>query len=1039
MGPTVTQVPVKQTPAPPSPPPPPRKDVDPAVRQPDLHQGKTEVPPPERYVVHEVEQGETLTEVSRRYQTTVPLLQAANPQLSGPDQLEIGQKINVPLGADYGREPTPDVVEPGQTLAELAREHPGVNVQDIAGANRHRIPNPDRIRVGQQLWVPAERPATPLEQKVQGTDDAAAELERAQKAYDALPSGTNGGVRTEVYQGVQHATDKLKTAVQGELDERVKGALPSGTKPTEDDYQRAGQQIKERYQSDPLATQRLEGALTSLAGDRFRASPAGQAQTLIQQARGAGDVPKQVAELNQRLKGAPPEVRDAVLNGEGGKKFFQDAAAWATEPLAGGSASQADEKAREEFNAAGQQAPGAVTMERLEQLTQGVDPALAAQLTGEAIPTLEKYVNDYRAEVSGQPLGQAGMANLLKVLDRGADTPAGQANLDKVAQLGLYTRDAIRLHVSGGGSPAYAVALAKHAKVDAATVLQEAYDGAAGYCAQIADTAKAYSAHVDELGWLVQNHGGAMTPEQLQQAIADYTKEKGPDWDAKGKEFQNTLAAQGETLQKQLLALQQLPAGTPGREEALTAALNDPASSLALNTAWEKNPELLKGVQGDRLLAFFADPTVKGSAKLLDTGRKLLTDLTTQFVKRNVLSELETFNPNDPASVQKTRDAVSKLRNSNLAQLLGVSTKEMDQATDALTKSMPSAGDSADDIARKMRTLNTELEAIGDQVEGRLGFDPADSKRGLKAFDKSTVSGQVLRGVGMLLGGVGMMASATAVVNDPSLKSWQADGRRPWHDAKGPGAGRGHGQAGRGFGAGQGGVLAGGPPAGRGHGRVRSVVCRRVRAERRLHQRGALRRRRRRGCDGRAVHRAGRLGGPGFGGHLGCRAGDLGRGERVAQTRARQRRRHLHALSAARRPDRARCPRTDRPERGRLQRGATAQPLRAAQGHEAGRPTATAEAGQLDQRHVGRPTGCTAQQPAPHGGRFRWRSFPPPADRRQRPIGSAGHCQPPMVHALWGPGAEVHRATGSTACGAADPDAGALKAAPRLGRGTMVG
>ena len=772
MGPTVTQVPAKQTPAPPPPPPPPRKDVDPAVRQPELHQGKTEVPPPERYVVHEVEQGETLTEVSRRYQTTVPLLEAANPQLSGPDQLEIGQKVNVPLGADYGREPTPDVVEPGQTLAELAREHPGVNVQDIAGANRHRIPNPDRIRVGQQLWVPAERPATPLEQKVQGTDDAAAELERAQKAYDALPSGTNGGVRTEVYQGVQHATDKLKTAVQGELDERVKGALPSGTKPTEDDYQRAGQKIKERYQSDPLATQRLEGALTSLAGDRFRASPAGQAQTLIQQARGAGDVPKQVAELNQRLKGAPPEVREAVLNSEGGKKFFQDAAAWATEPLAGGSASQADEKAREEFNGAGQQAPGALTMERLEQLTQGVDPALAAQLTGEAIPTLEKYVNDYRAEVSGQPLGQAGMANLLKVLDRGADTPAGQANLDKIAQLGLYTRDAIRLHVSGGGSPAYAVALAKHAKVDAATVLQEAYDGVAGYRAQIVDTAKAYSAHVDELGWLVQNHGGAMTPEQLQQAIADYTKEKGPDWDAKGKEFQNTLAAQGETLQKQLLALQQLPAGTPGREEALTAALNDPASSLALNTAWEKNPELLKGVQGDRLLAFFADPTVKGSAKLLDTGRKLLTDLTTQFVKRNVLNELETFNPNDPASVQKTRDAVSKLRNSNLAQLLGVSTKEMDQATDALTKSMPSAGDSADDIARKMRTLNTELEAIGDQVEGRLGFDPADSKRGLKAFDKSTVSGQVLRGVGMLLGGVGMMASATAVVNDPSLKSW---------------------------------------------------------------------------------------------------------------------------------------------------------------------------------------------------------------------------------------------------------------------------
>ena len=36
------------------------------------------------------------------------MLEAANPQLNNPDALEIGQKLNVPIGANYGTEPTPN-------------------------------------------------------------------------------------------------------------------------------------------------------------------------------------------------------------------------------------------------------------------------------------------------------------------------------------------------------------------------------------------------------------------------------------------------------------------------------------------------------------------------------------------------------------------------------------------------------------------------------------------------------------------------------------------------------------------------------------------------------------------------------------------------------------------------------------------------------------------------------------------------------------------------------------------------------------------
>ena len=772
MGLTVSATTRRQVAPPPPPPPPPRKEVDTAVRQPALHQDKTEVPPPERYVQHEVEQGESLTEVSRRYQTTVPMLEAANPQLAHPNQLEIGQKVNVPLGADYGREPTRDVVEPGQTLADMAREHPGVTAQDIARANRHEIPNADRVQAGQEVWVPADRPATPLEVKVQATDSGVTEVQRAQKAYDDLPADTSRAVRDEVYQGVQLAQDKLKTAVQGELDERVHAALPDGAKPAEADYLAAGNTLKERYQTDPAATQRLDAALTGLADDRYRASPAGQADALVSQARQAGEAPQQIEALNQRLEAATPEVREALLNNAQARQLLKDAAAWATEPLAGGDALKADDKARTDYAGAGQQVPGAKTMERLELLTRDLDPALRAQLMDEAMPTIGRYVQDYQTNIGSQPFGVSGIANMLKTLDRGADTPGGQANIEQFAKYGIYSRDGLRQHVAEGGSPAYAIALSKQPGVNASEVLLQAYEGVAAYRTKIAETAKEYSGHMEELGWLVQNHGGTMTPEQLQKAIADYTQQKGPEWEAKGKALQDQLAAQGETLQQQLIALQQVPAGTPGRDEALTDALNDPAVSLALNTAWEKKPELLQGAKGNAALAFFADPTVKGSARLIDTGRKLLTDLATQFMKHNVTGALETFNPNDPASVSATRDAINKLRNSNLAVLMGVSPKEMDAAVAALDKSMPAAGDSADDIARKMSTLNTELEAIGEKVTGRLGFDPADANRGMKAFDKSTVAGQVLRGVGFLLGGVGMLASTANAVNDPSLKNW---------------------------------------------------------------------------------------------------------------------------------------------------------------------------------------------------------------------------------------------------------------------------
>ena len=111
-------------PPPPPPPPPPRAQVDNAVRAPALHGGQAGAPPPERYAMHTVARGETLSEIATRHQTSVPMLSAANPQLApGGNAIDVGQQLNIPLGKGYGQLPVREVVEPGQTLTELAAQH----------------------------------------------------------------------------------------------------------------------------------------------------------------------------------------------------------------------------------------------------------------------------------------------------------------------------------------------------------------------------------------------------------------------------------------------------------------------------------------------------------------------------------------------------------------------------------------------------------------------------------------------------------------------------------------------------------------------------------------------------------------------------------------------------------------------------------------------------------------------------------------------------------------------------------------------------
>lgn len=744
---------IRRAPPPPAPAPAPAADANahPAVQSPALHGGRTDVPPPTHYVEHTVRRGETMKEIAARYQAPVPLLQAANPDVDDPDKIRTGQKIAVPIGPGYGTEPIEVQVAPGQTLSQLASQYKQP-LRQIVEANRHGLPDPDRILVGQQIWIPgvvapqAATPtpttttATPLDTKVQATDAAVKQVQSAQKTYDDVSASTHGSGAALPYlaQNLADAKTRLDSALANELDARITAKLPPGHSATEAEYATAGAAIAQRYQGDAASSRLVGDTLKALATNR-------QVNAILAPARSEADPHKAMQALSSGLAKATPEVRQAVLTSFDAQALIQKAADWADQPLS-----------EKPGNADGPQVPAMKTMLRLDQLTQGLDKDLAAQVVSQALPGFERYTRNYQRNYGSQPVGPTGMETMLKVLDRVAGTTTGNADIDRYAALGLWNEDAIRNSIAQGASPAYALALAKQPGIDSARVMQTALDGVAQFRQKISDDVGAYGKQMEELGWLVANHGGTMTPEQLDQAIDDYEKAKAPEWQAKTEQLKNTLADDGAKLMMQLEALRQLPPGLASQQgaanKAIEDALNDPKSHLALSTAFQQRPELTTGAQGDKVLDFFADAQFVSTFKLGDQARKLASEFATAHVKSTVIAKIGNFDPTDPASVARAKSAVEELRNSRFAAVLGVSQSSLNKALDAIKAEIPEGAVSEAEATKRVAKLNETLD-------------------GFKGFDKSTMAGQLLRGMGLAFAGVGFLASVTKAGADPSLKN----------------------------------------------------------------------------------------------------------------------------------------------------------------------------------------------------------------------------------------------------------------------------
>lgn len=107
--------------------------------------------------LHIVQQGDTLYNLSNKYAVPLQKLLDANPQITNPDQLNVGDKVKVPaMGVPIGGGGNviyKHTVKEGDTLWKLSNAW-GIPLQTLINANP-QLTNPDVLNVGDVVNIPS--------------------------------------------------------------------------------------------------------------------------------------------------------------------------------------------------------------------------------------------------------------------------------------------------------------------------------------------------------------------------------------------------------------------------------------------------------------------------------------------------------------------------------------------------------------------------------------------------------------------------------------------------------------------------------------------------------------------------------------------------------------------------------------------------------------------------------------------------------------------------------------------------------------------
>lgn len=177
-------------------------------------QNQSSPPANDDYVV---KSGDTLSGIAERAGVSLSSVISANPQISNPHVLQIGQSVTIPekSASAAQAEPTSYAVKSGDTLSAISDKF---NLDWRVVAQQNNISNPDLIRPGQVLSLNAA--ATPIEAPQRQAPAA------VENAAPVAAAGLNNGSLTLSAQDVVDLKKTLQTEwVQSAGDDQARGIV----------------------------------------------------------------------------------------------------------------------------------------------------------------------------------------------------------------------------------------------------------------------------------------------------------------------------------------------------------------------------------------------------------------------------------------------------------------------------------------------------------------------------------------------------------------------------------------------------------------------------------------------------------------------------------------------------------------------------------------------------------------------------------------------------------------------------------------------
>jgi LysM repeat protein len=604
------------------------------------------------------------------------------------------------------------VVEQGDTLTEIAKQH---HVSLKAAINHNpQLRNPDHILVGDVIFLPPPAP----DQLAVAPEGKTLFLENLQARGNAVEYAetSEGAVdyRAEFEYLTQDVEAFLSTLAPEQRQDTAQWLF-------DHDWTDCGPAQVALEQGSKQLGLALEPS--SHKGPEIETS----VRDITAQVSGSPDPAIALQTLSKAYASASLDVQQALLLSPKISELFQRAGLQALEPL----------RNRDQYS----EGPLLLksVFERLDNLTQDIEPRLASEVVEAALPGVERAL----LEPSDSPIpfmiGPSGSYHLVNVTGRIAGQPDSESLLKRLTALGLYERTGTLQSLADGASPAYPLEILNLVSPDDPRAVLEGdiLPGLSQFQQKVTDDIQAYQSHMEELHWLTTNGSAVMTEAQREVAVQDYLDSRSPEWESQTQTLKDQIAEDGRDLWKQLEAIanvsEQPKPGHEALHEHIKTIMDSPDAITALEAAMGKYPELTSNFDSLKLIGQVGKAT--------DRGRKFLEEVAAQALRQYTLPAYQDVKLGDPASIQKALKRLDKLKSSPLAQIMGVTDTTFSGAVDSLKKALPQPGDTPEKINQRLMDLNDNLKSL-------------NAPNGMKTFDSKTKPGQAFR----LLGAAGAAA-----------------------------------------------------------------------------------------------------------------------------------------------------------------------------------------------------------------------------------------------------------------------------------------